>query len=178
MGPVTIHSAHPFLPPPEQRDQLRRFRGRLAAPVTVWTTGVGRTREGWTLSSVLVADGGPERPAEVLGLLDEDTDLADALTPDATLVVNLLDPGHTHLADAFARLTPAPGGPFRVGDWTDTAWGPRLAGASWLGARVRTAPGYAGWALLVRAVIEHVEVVDQPGLVHWHGRYRSLSQEQ
>lgn len=174
---MTIHSEHPFLPPPDQRDQLRRFRGRLPAPVTVWTTGAGRHREGWTLSSVLVADGGTERPAEVLGLLDEDADLADLLKPDSPLVVNLLDPGHTRLADAFARLTPAPGGPFRLGEWSETDWGPRLAGASWLGARVTARPEYAGWALLVRARIEHVEVVEQTGLTHWRGRYHPLDRE-
>ncbi len=65
MGPVTIHSAHPFLPPPpEQRDQLRRFRGAgWRPPVTVVDHRGRAYPRGWTLSSVLVADGGPERPA-------------------------------------------------------------------------------------------------------------------
>ena len=35
---MTIHGDHPFLPPADGRDPLRRWRGRMPAPVSVWTT--------------------------------------------------------------------------------------------------------------------------------------------
>lgn len=177
---MTIHSDHPFATPQPDRDPVRRLRGRLAAPVTVWATGRGAGREGWTLSSVLIADGDTgdatgNRAPEVLGLLDEDTDLAAELAPGSLLVVNLLAAGQGPVADAFARVAPSPGGPFRTGTWLDTAWGPRLEGAAgWLGVRVVAEPAYAGWALLVRARIEHAEVDDRDPLVHLRGRYRTL----
>ena len=134
---VTIHAGHPFATPEPERSPLRRWRGRMAAPVSVWASGEGTGRAGWTLSSFLVADG---EPAEALGLLDEDSALADQLRSGdpvrgAALVVNLLGWSHRGLADAFAGIAPAPGGPFTLGSWRQSDWGP-----CW---RVRR----AGWAL-------------------------------
>ncbi|RCK68197.1 flavin reductase [Desertihabitans brevis] len=171
---MTIHSEHPFATPEEERDPLRRLRGRLPQPVTVWTTGRGPAREGWTLSSVLVADGDP---AEVVGLLDPDSDLAAVLEPGTSLVVNLLAVGQGGVADAFARVAPSPGGPFRTGVWHDGEAGPRLDGAAgWLEAVVRTEPvPGVGWALLVRAEVRRAEVgPGTAGLVHHRGRYHVL----
>ena len=54
---MTIHNSHPFLPPPEDRNPLRRLRGRMPAPVSIWTSADGARRDGWTISSMLVADG-------------------------------------------------------------------------------------------------------------------------
>lgn len=179
---MTIHADHPFATPEPDRDPLRRWRGRMAAPVSVWAAGVGQDRAGWTLSSFFVADG---QPAEVLGLLDEDSSLADRLATDpgpvrgTTLTVNLLAWDHRGLADAFAGLAPAPGGPFTLGAWQDTDWGPVLADApGWLGARLVAAPQPAGWSLLVRAMVEHVEVGPDPVagmLAHLRGRYRAVT---
>jgi flavin reductase (DIM6/NTAB) family NADH-FMN oxidoreductase RutF len=182
-GSVSIHSEHPFSTAGPDRDPLRRLRGRMPSPVSVWTAGAGGGRVGWTLSSFLVADG---QPAEVIGLLDEDSDLADALTAapapaggGATLVVNLLGWAHRGLADAFAGVAPAPGGVFKLGGWTESAWGPVLADApAWLGARVTGPPEHAGWALLVRAEVEHVELGPEPDagmLTYARGRYRPVS---
>src|SRR5690606_17297985 len=84
-GRVTIHSEHPFVPPDDERDPLRRLRGRLPAPVTVWAAGEGRSRRGLTVSSLIVAAGDPAR---VLGLVDEESDLWDP--PPSTLTVNVL----------------------------------------------------------------------------------------
>ncbi|GAB3703132.1 flavin reductase family protein [Mariniluteicoccus flavus] len=168
---MTIHSDHPFATPEPDRDPVRRLRGRLPAPVTVWTTGEGRTREGWTVSSMLVADGDP---AEVLGLLDEDSELADAVAVTGTACISVLGYAHRALADAFARIAPAPGGPFRMGEWEDTAWGPRLVGASWLGVRLEPDPDHAGWALLLRGRIEHAEPGEAMPMAHVRGRYRDL----
>lgn len=175
---MTIHADHPFATPEPERSPLRRWRGRMSAPVSVWSSGEGAQRAGWTLSSFLVADG---EPAEVLGLLDEDSALADRLgsADGVRLVVNLLDWAHRGLADAFAGLAPAPGGPFTLGTWTQSDWGPVLdGGPGWLGARLVGAPQAAGWSLLVRAAVEHVELGPEPGdgmLGYVRGRYRAVS---
>lgn len=168
---MTIHSEHPFLPPDRDRSPVRRFRGRLPAPVTLWTSP---GPAGLTVSSLLIADG---EPAELIGLIDPDSDLADALADHDTVAVSLLGGDDQRLADAFAGQTPAPGGPFRLAEWTDTDWGPVLTGASaWLGARVVDRTTTAGWALLVRATIERVELADPTAaaLAHLRGRYGSV----
>lgn len=63
-----IHFEHPFATPLEERDPTRRFRGRLAAPVTVWTSGAVSGRGGLTVSSLLVAEGDP---GIILGLVGD-----------------------------------------------------------------------------------------------------------
>lgn len=166
---MTIHSDHPFVPPEDDRDPLRRLRGRMPAPVTVWSTGAGRDREGLTISSVLVADG---EPARVLGLVDPDSAFWEA--DPSTWVVNLLGVEHRFLADAFAGTAPSPGGPFKLGEWTDSDWGPVLAGtAGWIGVRLDGAePRQVGWGLLIEGVVEHVEIGLADAMIHLRGRYR------
>jgi flavin reductase (DIM6/NTAB) family NADH-FMN oxidoreductase RutF len=172
---VSIHSEHPFLPSQDERDPVRRLRGRMPLPVSVWTTDLDGRRVGWAVSSLLLAEGAP---AQVVGLLDEDSELADAIQQTRTVVVNLLPWSVRNLADAFAGVLPAPGGAFRLGEWEDTAWGPVLVGATgWLGVRlVAGEPDHAGWSLLVRADVEHVQVDDPADgvLGYLHGRYRQL----
>lgn len=170
---MTIHSDHPFVPSEGDRDPLRRLRGRMPAPVTVWSTGVDRAREGLTISSILVADG---EPARVLGLVDADSDFWDA--EPSTWVVNLLGAEHRFLADAFAGTAPAPGGPFTLGSWTDSEWGPVLAGtAGWIGVRrADVEPREVGWGLLVEGIVEHVEIGDAEAMIHVRGRYREGGQ--
>jgi flavin reductase (DIM6/NTAB) family NADH-FMN oxidoreductase RutF len=147
----------------------------MPLPVSVWTTQLDGRRVGWAVSSLLLADG---EPPEVVGLLDEDSELADALQETRTVAVSVLGWAHRGLADAFAGVMPAPGGAFRLGEWTDTGWGPVLVGATgWVGARLTEgAVDRAGWSLLVRAVVERVQV-DEPAdgvLGYLHGRYRQL----
>lgn len=169
---VTIHSDHPFLPPEGERDPLRRFRGRLAAPVTVWTVASAGERAGLTVSSMLVADGDP---GGLLALVDEDSEFWDVAQSAASVAVSLLAWEHRGLADAFAGTAPAPGGPFKMARWNDTTWGPVLEGAvGWIGARfVQEPPRHVGWGLLLEAAIEHVEVNgDAEALTHVRGRYR------
>lgn len=172
---MTIHPDHPFLPPTNERDPLRRLRGRTPSPVSVWTSELAGRPAGWTVSSMLIADG---RPAELLGLLDEDSDLTGTLLETRTVAVSLLGWQHRGLADAFAGTAPAPGGVFRLGHWLPTPWGPVLQDAvGWLGARLLPGePQHAGWALLVRATVEQVEVAEGPAdvLSHLRGRYRRL----
>jgi flavin reductase (DIM6/NTAB) family NADH-FMN oxidoreductase RutF len=167
---VTIHAEHPFADPEPERDQARRLRGRLGGTVSLWTTGSGAARAGLTVSSVLVAHG---EPARVLGLLDPDADLVDALRTTGTAVVQRRSWAHRDLAEAFAGLAPAPGGVFRLGGWTETEWGPVLDGTTaWAGVRLEGEPTPVGWSVLVTAVVEHVELRDEGDpLVHRRGRY-------
>ncbi len=167
---MTIHADHPFADPEPGRDPARRFRGRLGGVVSLWTTGVGPARAGLTVSSVLVAHG---EPARVLGLLDPDADFVDALASTGTAVVQLLSWEHRDLADAFAGVAPAPGGVFRLGTWTDTEWGPVLAGTTaWAGVRVEGDLVQVGWSALVTGVVEHVELAEEGDpLLHRRGRY-------
>ncbi|WP_433299350.1 flavin reductase family protein [Actinoplanes sp. CA-030573] len=164
-----IHSTDPFATPQEERSPIRRLRGRLAAPVTLWTAPGPR---GLTVSSMLVADGEPGR---VLGLIDEESDLWEALSESGRFAVTPLSPADRQLADRFAGLMPAPGGPFAIGDWTATDYGPVPAAAgTWAGCRLESSRE-CGWALLVEGVVETIAVLTDPApLVHYRGRYREL----
>lgn len=144
----------------------------MPAPVSVWTTALDGRLDGWTVSSMLIADGDP---AEVLALLDEDADFTDLFLTAGRCSVNLLRRGQGSIADAFARVAPSPGGPFRQGVWVDSTHGPRLADAAgWLGVRLVAAPpGHAGWSVLARGIIETVELAEgADALSHVHGRYQ------
>lgn len=105
---------------------MRRLRGRLAAPVTVWTTGDEHRRSGLTVSSMMVAEGDP---AELIGLINSDSELAELLASTRTVAVSVLGWPHRQVADVFAGLAPSPGGLFRTGRWRHTEWGPVLDGA-------------------------------------------------
>jgi flavin reductase (DIM6/NTAB) family NADH-FMN oxidoreductase RutF len=116
-------------------------------------------------------------PAHVLGLVDPDSDLAEAAAGTGTAVVALLQWRHRDLADAFAGVAPAPGGVFRAASWTDTDWGPLLDGVdTWLGVRFVGPPREVGWSVLLDGTVEHVAVEEQSEgdrspLVHRRGRY-------
>ncbi len=163
---MTIHSEHPFAD--AEKDPVRRFRGRVGGAVTLWTAGAGATRAGLTVSSCMVAAG---EPGHVLGLVDPDSELAEAALDTGALVVQLLEWRHRSLADAFAGVAPAPGGPFRLADWQQSSWGPVLSGVSWLGATALDSAA-VGWSQLVRARVDHVDVSDESEpLFHRRGRY-------
>jgi flavin reductase (DIM6/NTAB) family NADH-FMN oxidoreductase RutF len=167
---VTIHSEHPFADPEDARDPARRLRGRMGATVCLVTSGSGTARAGLTVSSAMVAHGDP---AHVLLLIDPDSDLASGLAEQGRGVLHLLSWEHRDLADAFAGVAPAPGGVFRLGSWTDTAWGPRLDGVSaWAGFTVAETRD-VGWSLLVDGVLGEIHL-DEEGdpLVHRRGRYQ------
>ena len=111
-------------------------------------------------------------------MIDEESALADILAETSTLTVNLLGWSQRALADAFAGITPAPGGPFTIAAWHDTDWGPVLEDSlGWIGARLRPDPDHAGWGLLLRAVVERIEIRSDPDdelLYYLRGRYRSI----
>jgi len=168
---MTIHDSHPFADP--DPDPARRFRGRLGGSVTLWTSGVGADRAGLTLTSIMVALG---EPARVLGLVDPDSDLADAVEMTGTAVVQLLGWADRDLAEGFAGTAPAPGGVFRQAAFVDTAWGPRLEHAdTWAGVRLESAVD-VGWSRLLTGTVEHVAVgADADPLAHRRGRWVRVS---
>lgn len=139
--------------------------------MTIWTSASEQRRDGWTISSLLVGDG---EPAELVALVDEDSDWWELFRETGTATVNVLGPGQGWIADVFARVAPSPGGVFRTGEWHDGTHGPRLTGASaWADVRLADAePAHAGWGLLVRAIVESVDLADDVDvLYHQHGRY-------
>lgn len=174
---MSISSEHPFLPPEAERSPARRLRGRLPSAVTLWTAGADTDRAGLTVSSVLVADGDP---GYVVGVLDPLSELWDALRRTGAVVVNLLNWQHRQLADAFGYVAPAPGGPFRLGEWRQTEWGPALLGSGgWAGCLLEDRPASElGWGLLVQLRLVHTEFADDAmPLVHRRGRYLTLAPE-
>ncbi|MEV0899592.1 flavin reductase family protein [Actinoplanes sp. NPDC049802] len=161
-----IHSTDPFAVPETGKSQVRRLRGRFAATVTLWTAP---GPAGLTVSSAVVADGDPGR---MLGLIDEESDLWEAISTAGRFAVTPLGPGDRRLADRFAGLLPAPGGPFAAGEWRQTEFGPVPAHATtWAGCRLEESRP-CGWALLLDGVIERVEAGDAGSpLIHYRGRY-------
>lgn len=174
---MTIHSDHPFLPPEDERDPVRRLRGRVGGTVSLWTSGSGRDRAGLTVSSYLVS---PGEPAHLLALVHPDSALLERLEETGTAVVQLLEWRHRELAEVFAGLFPAPGGPFRHGEWEQTRWGPALTTASaWAGVRLATGPSAqrpVGWSVMVDTIVDEVTIHEQEQpLVHRRGRYQKPS---
>jgi 3-hydroxy-9,10-secoandrosta-1,3,5(10)-triene-9,17-dione monooxygenase reductase component len=169
---VTIHTSDPFATPDGQRSQVRRLRGRLPSPVTIWTTGDRSEPAGLTVSSVLIADGDPGR---VLGLIDDESDLWPALQASGRFVVMQLEADERQLADRFAGLLPAPGGLFRTDDWDYTDYGPVLPGHTWAGCVLDHSRAY-GWGLLVEGTIDsiHLDADGSTALAHRRGRYLNL----
>lgn len=164
---MTIHDTHPFADPTP--DPVRRLRGRLGGAVALVTAGDTSSRAGLTVSSLMVANGDPPR---VLLLVDPDSDLHDALVASGRGVVQLLTWEHRDLAEAFAGTAPAPGGPWRLATFEESAWGPRLADAAgWAGVRLESETA-VGWSALMTAMIEEIELAeDREPLVHRRGRY-------
>ncbi|MEV4345391.1 flavin reductase family protein [Actinoplanes sp. NPDC049596] len=166
---VTIHSTDPFATPDEEKSAVRRLRGRLASPVTLWTTP---GPAGLTVSSTLIADGDPGR---ALGLIDDESDFWEAVESTCRFTVIPLTPADRQLADRFAGLMPAAGGLFTIEQWTETEYGPIPAGhGSWAGCRLESSRPF-GWAMLVEAVIESITIDSASApLIHYRGRYREL----
>jgi flavin reductase (DIM6/NTAB) family NADH-FMN oxidoreductase RutF len=166
---MTIHSTDPFATPEGDRSPIRRLRGRLPSAVTLWTAP---GPAGLTVSSTLVIDG---RPGRVLALIDDESELWEAVEGTGRFAMIPLSAGDRQVADRFAGVLPAPGGPFRVGKWRDTEFGPVPEDAgTWAGCRLDGSRRY-GWGLLVEGVIAHIEVgSDGDPLLHYRGRYREL----
>lgn len=169
---MTIHTGHPFLPEPEDRDQARRFRGRLAAPVTIVTSGDGERRTGLTVSSLFVVEGEPPMVELVIG---PNSDLWDVLERTGRFVIHVCSATDAGKAEVFAGLRPNPGGLFVGSDTTQSEWGPVLKAlpdrAYCTVDRIEEA-GYSG---RVTGSIDEIEIseLERP-LLYFRGRYRSL----
>ena len=152
---------------------MRRLRGRLAAGVTIWTSGGAHERTGLTVSSTIVADGDPP---EVAGIISDTTALWEAIHGTRAFVIHVLHERQGTLADVFAGLRPSPGGPFAATEVHDSEYGPVLP---FLATRVAcrlldSRP--AGYAYLVRGEAEEFELGDLGDpLVLFRGGYRRLA---
>ncbi|MEL4505554.1 flavin reductase [Luteococcus sp. H138] len=167
---MSIHPEHPF--DDGRREPARQLRARLGSRVCLLTAGEGRTRAGWTVSAVLLVDGDPWR---VLALVDPDSDLCERAEGTGCAVLHLLADDHRFLADAFAGLAPAPGGPFTLASWEQCGAGPRLMEvANWAELSLESAQDL-GWSRqLVFTVDEAHTGTDEAPLHHLRGRYRTL----
>lgn len=167
-----IHEENPFVDAPDQRDPVRRFRGRLAAPVTVVTSGTGGDRAGLTVSSLNVVEGEPGVAQLVVG---PTTDLWDTAAQSGTFVVHILEEGDRHLAEVFAGLRPSPGGIFAGLDLSQSGYGPvidRLANRAYCRFRDRYELGHSG---IVTGEVEEVEAATLTDpLIFYRGNYRTL----
>jgi flavin reductase (DIM6/NTAB) family NADH-FMN oxidoreductase RutF len=171
--PIRIGNQHPFATPPERRDPARRLRGRLVAPVTVWTAGHRSTGAGLTVSSVLVAEG---QPARLLGLIDPTSAFWEAMQEARAFVVHVLAAGDQALAERFSEIRPSVHGPFDRLEVAESPWGPVLGGRRPRAACRLTGSTPVGHAELVEGVIEELELPDLADpLAYLHGSYRSLA---
>lgn len=172
-GGFELRFEDPFATPPEWRDPARRLRGRLAAPVTVWTAGEGDRRAGLTVSSLVVAEGDP---AEVLGLVSPASELWDAISTSGAFVVHVLGEGDRHLADRFSGARPGLGGPFGSLEVHQSPYGPVISTTLQCRAFCRLlGASPVGYQHLVRGAMSEVAVaqVTRP-LIWFRGRYRRL----
>jgi 3-hydroxy-9,10-secoandrosta-1,3,5(10)-triene-9,17-dione monooxygenase reductase component len=168
---IRLGGQHPFATPPEWRSRARRLRGRLVAPVTVWTAGDLRDGAGLTVSSVLVADGDPAR---VLGLIDPASAFWDAMRRTGVFVVHVLAEGDRTLAERFGEVRPPIRGMFEGLEVAASPWGPALGGSRPRAGCRLSASTTVGYAELVHGVLEDIQLHDLDDPLAWlHGRYRS-----
>lgn len=168
-----IHEdVHPFATPTEHRDPVRRFRGRLAAPVTVITAGDEGDRTGMTVSSLVIAEGDPGR---VEFLAAPTADLVDVIERTGKFVVHVLESDHRAISEIFAEQRPSPGGLFAGVAAEEGEWGPVLidvANRAYCSAATATETGYS---LLITGNIDRIDVtgLDDP-LIYFRGAYRRI----
>lgn len=167
-----IHSDNPFVDDPDSRDPVRRFRGRLSAPVTIVTAGDGEMRTGLTVSSLVVIEGEPGRVEVVVG---PTTDLWDTVAATGRFVIHVCTDADRAMTEVFAGLRPSPGGVFAGLEVSQTEWGPvidTLANRAYCTFGERHEVGYSG---LVSGTIDRVESADlSTPLVYFRGRYGTL----
>ena len=167
-----VHDEHPFEAPQDQRDPARRFRGRLAAPVTIITSGAGDHRTGLTVSSLVVAEGEPSR---IYFLLGSTTDLFYGLEETGKFVVHVLEAEDTALADVFAGLRPSPGGRFANVAVEQSEWGPVLTDITTRAFCTFEGGDEETFFIVAEGKIDKLELSDiGDPLVYFRGGYRKL----
>lgn len=169
---VVTSDHNPFVPPIEDREPLRRFRGRLASPVTIVTAGSGRDRSGLTVSSLFVIEGEPGRIHLVVGPL---TDLWDVIEETGRCVVHIARSQHHAAADVFAGLRPSPGGPFATVETSDSEWGPVIVDMPDRAYCRMISREEVGWSGVIETEVDRVELSEgaEP-LIHHRGSYHGL----
>ncbi len=177
-GGASVRYGNPWADPPEARDPVRRLRGHLVLPVTVWVAaGDGNEGEepmppiGLTVSSVVVSQGAPPMLA---GLISPASDFADVLGASASgrFAVQLLGSAHRRLAQHFAGELPAPSELLAT---RSSLYGPLLeAVTDRLFCRMTDSKPF-GWSLLVEAEVEAAEVGEPGrGLAWYRGAFHVL----
>ncbi len=168
-----IHYENPFIDPPGKRSEARRLRGRLALPVTIWTSGGSDDPVGLTVSSLVVADG---EPPVVSGLIAETTDLYAVVMETERFVIHVLRDDDSRLAEIFAGLRPNPGGPFANLQTRGSEWGPVIDSQGTRTFCRLTRVSDAGYQKLITGTIEKIELdeLESPS-VYFRGRFRRLA---
>jgi len=167
-----IHGDNPFVPDADQRDPVRRFRGRLASPVTIVTAGDGSQRAGLTVSSLNVIEGDPGSTQIVVG---PTTELWSVAGDTGRFIIHVCRAADRHLTEVFAGIRPNPGGIFTGITVIASEWGPiidDLGDRVYCSVRDRAEIGYSG---VITGTIDRVDIADLADpLVYFRGRYRSL----
>jgi 3-hydroxy-9,10-secoandrosta-1,3,5(10)-triene-9,17-dione monooxygenase reductase component len=173
-GGATLRYGDPWAEPPEARDPVRRLRGHLVLPVTIWMAGNGEEGMppvGLTVSSVVLAQGAPPVLA---GLISPASDFADVLADSSSgrFVVQLLGSSHRRLAQHFAGELPAPD---ELLITRPSAHGPVLESVPDRMFCRMTASKPFGWSLLIEAQVEETRVGEPGrGLAWYHGGFQVL----
>ncbi len=162
----------PFATPESARRADRRLRGRLLAPVTVWTAATGEDRAGLTVSSLVVAEG---EPAQLFALVDPLSELHRLAAESGRVLVHVLGAGEEKVAAFFAGRYPVD--PFEELAFEPDEYGPRLAGERTT-VRARFASSEpAGFQNLLRATVDSVLLATggEDPLAWYRGGFRRLS---
>jgi 3-hydroxy-9,10-secoandrosta-1,3,5(10)-triene-9,17-dione monooxygenase reductase component len=167
-----IHDENPFQTPINERDPVRRLRGRLAAPVTIVTAGGPEHRAGLTVSSLMVAEGDPAR---LYFLVGSTTDLYYAIEETGRFVVHICEQRHRDVSDVFAGLRPSPGGAFAGLDVEDGPWGPVIGSLPNRAYCTFDGGDEETYSVVADGIIDRLDLdeLDDP-LVYFRGRYRDL----
>lgn len=165
-----IHDENPFAP--EVSDETRRFRGRLANPVTIVTSGDVEHRTGLTVSSLMIFEG---EPGLVHAVVTPNSDLFDTAADFGKFVVHIAEAQHAGLSDVFAGIRPSPGGMFAGTEVEQSEWGPVIASMPNRIFCTTRSTSEKGWSGLVVGEIDSVEIsqLSEP-LIHFRGAYRKL----
>jgi flavin reductase (DIM6/NTAB) family NADH-FMN oxidoreductase RutF len=165
-----IHEGNPFAP--TEDDPFRRFRGRLAAPVTIITSGDDAKRTGLTVSSLFLVEGDPSLIHAVVG---PNSDLFDVVAESGRFVVHICQGGQSSAADVFAGLRPSPGGLFKSVEWEQSDWGPVLGAMPNRAFCSLVSVEETAWSGVLVGHVDKFEIAELSSpLVHYRGSYRSL----
>ena len=162
----------PFWLPVDAKDPVRRLRGQLPAPVTVWTAASpDGSPVGITVSSVLIAEGDT---ATVIGLIAPLSDFWDAVQITRRFLVHVLSADQVRVADQFALRYP--GDPFEGLATSNSEHGPILDGSATWAKCCLDSHMEVGWSVLAKGLIVDIMAAANPRLplVNYRGRYLSV----